>query len=92
MSIFEEYGAFKATSLSIAYKILTFSEKIMLSILMQTVHIKCQALFSLKEKKNKKKTPRNVFVFSALRVEAFLICCTATADKRISVWKIVFFI
>ena len=46
---------FKAPSISVAYKILTFSEKIKLGIwcelsAVQTIHNKCQALFSLKNK------------------------------------------
>ena len=35
--------------------------------------------------KKKKKRPKNVFVIRALGVKHFLIYCTATAHKRISV-------
>ena len=50
------------------------------------ISLKCQALFSLKKKKEK--TPRNVFVISALRFKPFLIYCAATANAR----KIAYFI
>ena len=45
--------------------------------------------FIFSEKK-KRKTPRNVFVISALRVKPFLIYCTATAHKRMNVKEIAF--
>ena len=42
--------------------------------------------------KKKKKTGRNVFVISALNIKPCLICCTATAHKRINVREIVFYL
>ena len=69
----------KAVSVSVAYEILIFSEK-----------IKLTRSFIFSKKKKKKKTPRNVFVFSALRVKPFLIYCTATAHKRMNVREFAF--
>ena len=57
---------------------------------MQTIHIRCQALFSMKKKK--RKTHRNVFVISTLKIKPFLIYCTATVLKRINVREIAFYL